>query len=102
MRRWLGRLGLVLLLLLGWFVAANRSYVAVFPGILPAFAAKEYCSCRFVMGQDDGYCERYTRQYLPIGSRTVDEAARRVVVRATGATRAARWLAPREGCRLEP
>ena len=46
-------------------VAVNWTQLAAFPGILPAFTAKEYCSCRFVMGQTDAYCCGYVEQWLP-------------------------------------
>jgi hypothetical protein len=64
--------------------------VRAFPGVLPAFYAKEFCSCRYVMGQTDAYCRGYATQWLPISSFAHDEAAKRVTVRATGVTRSAR------------
>ena len=101
-RRWLKRLGLAVVALVAFLVISEWKNLAAFPGLLPAFTAKEHCSCRFVMEQEEAYCSRYSRQYLPITSREVDEAQRRVTVRATGVTRSARWLSTREGCRLEP
>ena len=101
MRRWAGRIALGLLLLLAAFLAFNWTHLAAFPGILPGFTAKEYCSCRFVMGQPDDYCRGYVKQWLPISELTVDEAARLVTARGTGAVRSARWRSPREGCRLD-
>jgi hypothetical protein len=96
-----GRIGLgaLGLLLVGIVLAWPR--LAAFPGILPGFSAKEYCSCRFVMGQSDAYCRGYVRQWLPISELTVDEAARTVAARGTGVLRSARWLSPRQGCRLD-
>lgn len=102
MLRWALRIGLVATALLAWLVAGNWAHLRAFPGVLPGFTAKEHCSCRFVMGQGEPYCERYSRQWLPISERSVDEAARRVTVRATGVTRSARWIGEREGCLLEP
>ena len=101
MRRWAGRIALGLLLLLAVVLALNWTHVAAFPGILPAFTAKEYCSCRFVMGQTDTYCRGYVEQWLPISEIRVDETARAVTARGTGVTRSARWLSQREGCRLD-
>ena len=101
MKRWAGRIALGLLVLLAAFLAFNWTHLAAFPGILPAFTAKEYCSCRFVMGQSDKYCRGYVKQWLPISELTVDEAARLVTARGTGAVRSARWRSPREGCRLD-
>jgi hypothetical protein len=100
-RCWAGRIAIGLLLLLAAFIAFNWTRVAAFPGILPAFTAKEYCSCRFVMGQSDEYCRGYVKQWLPISAITVDEAAKAVTARGTGLSRTARWLSPREGCRLD-
>lgn len=102
MRRWIRRIGLLAALVLAALVVGNWTHLRDFPGILPAFTAKEHCSCRFVMGQDERYCERYSRQWLPISERMVDDVERRVTVRATGTTRSARWLGEREGCLLEP
>lgn len=102
MRRWAKRIGLLVAALLAAAIAGNWTHLRAFPGVLPAFTAKEHCSCRFVMGQDEPYCERYTRQWLPISERAVDDATRRVTVRATGTTRSARWIGEREGCLLDP
>ena len=101
MKRWAGRIALGLLLLLAAFLAFNWPHLGAFPGVLPAFTAKEYCSCRFVMGQSDKYCRGYVEQWLPISDLAVDEAARAVMARGTSVTRSARWLSPREGCRLD-
>ena len=101
MRRALAWTGLGLLGLAVLVAAWNWTHLRAFPGVLPAFYAKEFCSCRFVMGQSPDYCHAYARQYVPISAFTLDETARRVTVRATGVTRSARWTGPREGCRLE-
>ena len=100
-RRWLGRLGLALLAGLAVLAALNWRDLRAFPGVLPGFSAKEYCSCRFVMGQGDGYCRGYVKQWLPLSGLAVDEPARLVTARGLGVTRTARWLSPREGCRLD-
>lgn len=101
MRRWAARIGLAALGLLLVAVVLSWPRLAAFPGILPGFTAKEYCSCRFVMGQTDAYCRGYVQQWLPISEITVDEAARTVTARGTGVLRSARWLSPRQGCRLD-
>lgn len=99
--RWFGHAGLAILAVLGVLAAANWTHVRAFPGVFPAFYAKEFCSCRHVMGQTDAYCHAYATQWLPISFLAHDEAGKRVTVRATGVTRSARWLGTREGCRLE-
>jgi hypothetical protein len=91
----------LILLGIGGFVAANWIYVRSFPAILPGFYAKEFCSCRFVMGQPDAYCRIYARQWLPISGVSVDEGARRITVTGLGVTRSARWEGEHYGCRLD-
>lgn len=95
-------LGVAVVAALAALVAWNWTHLRAFPGILPAFYAKEWCSCRHVMGQGDAYCHAYATQWLPISDFAHDPAARRVTVRALGTTRSASWRAPREGCRLDP
>jgi hypothetical protein len=101
MMRWFAGIVLLGLVLLAVFVATNWDHLFAFPGILPGFTAKEYCSCRFVIGQTDGYCRGYVKQFLPVSELLVDESGYRVTARALLTTRSARWLARREGCRLE-
>lgn len=88
---------LVALALVGW---QNRVYLAAFPGIIGAYTAKEYCSCRYVMGNSADYCRAYTQQYVPISGFLDDEAHKRVTARGLGTTQTAAWLGVREGCRL--
>ena len=80
----------------------NRIHLAAFPAIIGAYTAKEYCSCRYVMGNSADYCRAYTQQYVPISGFFDDEARRRVTARGLGSTQTAAWLGPREGCRLMP
>ncbi|MNJ47276.1 hypothetical protein D3C77_424310 [compost metagenome] len=94
------RLLLVLLLLLGAWSWHERDALADFPGILSAYSAKEYCSCRFVMGFDVPYCQAYVRQYLPLSR--LEEQNRLVTAAGLGVERRARWQGAREGCGLLP
>lgn len=96
------RVLLVLLLVLlawGW---SERQALSDFPSILPAYSAKEYCSCRFVMGFDEAYCRAYVKQYLPLGRLEEDSRARSVLAEGLGRRSQATWQGPREGCRLLP
>lgn len=96
------RLALLLVLaLLGW-AWHERQALGDFPGILSAYSAKEYCSCRYVMGFDAAYCRSYVQQYLPLGLLHEDAAQRRVSAAGLGVRNQAAWLGPREGCRLLP
>jgi hypothetical protein len=81
--------------------AQNWQHVRAFPGILPAFYAKEFCSCRFVVGQSVPFCHDYATQWLPITRFYLSEPKRCVTVTALGQTRSAGFLNRREGCRLD-
>ncbi|MET0846264.1 MAG: amidase [Pseudomonas sp.] len=101
-RRPFSTLLLVLLVaLLGW-VWQERAALWAFPDIISAYTAKEYCSCRYVMGNQAEYCHRYVKQWLPISSFTEDAASRRVTVSGMGRSNSAQWIGERQGCRLQP
>lgn len=96
------QVALLLALAVAAWVWYERQALADFPGILSAYSAKEYCSCRFVMGFDEAYCRSYVQQYLPLGSLEEDGARRHVLAEGLGRSSQAAWLGPREGCRLLP
>lgn len=96
------RLLVVLVLLGGAWAWHERQALADFPGILSAYSAKEYCSCRFVMGFDRPYCQGYVRQYLPLSRLEEDTPARQVSAVGLGVERRATWRGVREGCGLLP
>ena len=48
-RRLFSSLLLLMLLLLAALAWQNRSHLQAFPGIIGAYSAKEYCSCRYVV-----------------------------------------------------
>lgn len=73
-----------------------------FPGMPSAYEAKEYCSCRFVSGMDEDFCEEFVHQtVVPSQGRTVDEEAKSVTARALWTHHTARWVDARQGCVLE-
>lgn len=79
----------------------HRVALRAFPGIISAYTAKEYCSCRYVMNLSETYCRGYVRQYLP--SAVTDDALKKVVTASgLGRSSTATWLGPRQGCRLKP
>ena len=88
-------------LLLAWWAGNNRADLAAFPDILPAYTAKEYCSCRYVMANSAEYCAGYVKQWLPISHLLDEQNQKLITVRALGRTQQARWLSPREGCQLQ-
>ena len=92
----------VVLLGAGVWYAQNREHVSAFQGVLSAYTAKKYCSCRYVMGFSALYCQGYAQQYIPISALEEDEGAKRVTVRGLGQSSTATWQGPREGCRLLP
>lgn len=96
------RLVLVLVLLAGAWAWSERQALGDFPAILGAYSAKEYCSCRYVMGFDVAYCRAYVAQYLPLSVLHDDPEARRVSARGLGRSSTAAWLGPQAGCGLLP
>lgn len=94
----------VLLVLLGlvYWAWHERQALADFPGILSAYSAKEYCSCRFVMGFEPVYCQGYVKQWLPLSLLEENSQQRQVTAEGLGRRNQAAWQGPREGCRLLP
>ncbi|KPM63833.1 amidase [Pseudomonas monteilii] len=80
----------------------ERQALADFPGILSAYSAKEYCSCRFVMGFEQAYCQGYVKQWLPLSLLEENTPQRHITAEGLGRRNQAVWLGPREGCRLLP
>lgn len=80
----------------------ERQALADFPGILSAYSAKEYCSCRFVMGFEQAYCQGYVKQWLPLSLLEENTPQRHITAEGLGRRNQAAWLGPREGCRLLP
>ncbi|AIR87977.1 hypothetical protein [Pseudomonas cremoricolorata] len=102
MKRWLLFATLLLIAGAALWVWNTRQALADFPDILPAYSAKEYCSCRFVMGFDTAYCRGYVEQYLPLDSLEEDTARQLVSARGLGRRQQAAVQGPGEGCRLLP
>ena len=63
-RRPFSSLLLLLALLLAALAWQNRTHLQAFPGIVGAYSAKEYCSCRYVVNNPADYCETYVAQYV--------------------------------------
>ncbi|WP_044873638.1 hypothetical protein [Pseudomonas sp. LFM046] len=92
-------LALVLLAATAW---TNRAHLAAFPSIISAYTAKEYCSCRYVMGNAADYCQGYVKQYVPTSGFLDDAEHKRVTASGLGRTSTAVWVSPHQGCRLMP
>lgn len=92
---------ILLLVLLGW-AWQERVALWAFPDIISAYTAKEYCSCRYVMNNDAGYCRSYVKQWLPTSGFIDDPAGKRITVSGMGRSNSAQWIGERQGCRLNP
>jgi hypothetical protein len=67
--------------------------------LLTGFAAKETCSCVFVVGQDEAYCKDFGSPSFPT-TITIDKSAKTVTSSAGISTRTARF-ADGAGCTLD-
>ena len=47
--------------------------------LVTAFAAKEMCSCSFVMNRDEDFCLLYVKQSVPVAKLTVDRVNKKVI-----------------------
>ena len=81
---------------------ARRTYDNNDLQLVTGYAAKELCSCLFVMRQSEAFCERWTRASPNIRSFHVDRARRTVEAQSVLAWGArARWVSQRAGCVIE-
>ncbi|MBJ9976835.1 amidase [Pseudomonas sp. S75] len=94
-------MAVLLIALLAWIWHARQA-LHDFPSILSAYSAKEYCSCRFVMGFERAYCRDYVKQYLPLARLDEQPDVRQVLAEGLGRSSRAAWQGSREGCRLLP
>jgi hypothetical protein len=93
---------LLLMLVAGGALAWHyRVASGAFPGIISAYTAKEYCSCRYVMLNSADYCRGYVKQYVP-SSLFDDTVNKRVTAEGLGRRNVASWQGERRGCRLQP
>ena len=76
-------------------------YEAGLVELASAQAAKEVCSCVFVMGRDEDFCRSWARVSPDIAKFRVDYEAKSVRGRALLRRSTARYLGPHRGCVLE-
>ncbi|MGV6395052.1 amidase [Pseudomonas caspiana] len=100
-RRPFSSLLLLILAALALLIWQYRVALGAFPGIISAYTAKEYCSCRYVMLNSADYCRGYVKQYVP-SSLLDDPANKRVSADGLGRSSTAAWQGERQGCRLLP
>ena len=99
-RRPFSSLAIVVLLLMAAVIWVWRVQLLAFPGIISAYTAKEFCSCRYVMNNPAAYCTGYVKQWVP-GTLDEDLARKRITASGMGRVSSAQWLDQRQGCRLE-
>src|SRR5689334_20631339 len=91
MRRYLLLVSVLGLLLLPSDRAAAGPQTATVVQLLMGFSAKETCSCAFVVGQTDAYCQAFGQQPGYTVTLTIDHQARTVTADVgIGMTRTAR------------
>jgi len=100
-RKAFSRLLLLMVIVIAALSWQNRVALQAFPGIISAYTAKEYCSCRYVMDNPAGYCTGYVKQWVP-GTLSDDSAQKRVTASGMGRTSGAVWKSQRQGCQLVP
>lgn len=100
-RRPFSSFGILILLFLLAVIWVWRVQLQAFPTIISAYTAKEYCSCRYVMNNPVGYCQRYVKQWLP-STLTENLNDKRITATGMGRESTAQWQGPRQGCRLLP
>ena len=88
-----------LLLLTGAKGAAK--YDAGLLKLASGVAAKEVCSCLFIMEMDEAWCQEWTRVSPDISKFKVDYDEKTVKSRALLARSSARYIGAREGCVIE-
>jgi hypothetical protein len=104
-RRWMGARGLLLSATLATSCAgedAGRVYENNDLQLLTAYAAKEACSCIFVMGQTEEFCRRWTRAAPDLKTLRINRTFSTVETQAVLFFSArARYTGKRHGCVLE-
>lgn len=92
---------MLLLLIIVALIWQNRVALNAFPNIISAYTAKEYCSCRYVMGNPADYCRGYVKQY--VSASLIDDAEHKSVsAEGMGESATAVWRGQQQGCVLEP
>lgn len=109
MKEWIkasaGRLlatGFLLAIMAGgsWLIRERRNLKSL--SMVPAaFYAKEMCSCVFVMGRENFFCDAYVRTFVPVNDISVDRVRGTVEASALWRTARAKYLSKRFGCVLE-
>lgn len=79
-----------------------RSYDNGLLELASSFAAKETCSCRFVMKRDEAFCREWVRVSPNVARPRIDEVNKTVTARSLGMAKAtARFIDEQVGCTLD-
>lgn len=99
----MSRLAPLLLLLAGCGASKDvRTYDNSLFQLGAGVAAKQMCTCVFVSGQDEDFCDEWTRVSPNIASHHIDFEAKTVRSRALGMGKTvARYVDEQTGCVLE-
>ena len=72
-----------------------------FPKIIPSTFAKDYCSCRFVVGQSKDYCMMYAKQIVSPTSWSEDANKKEIVAKFLTKKTRVKFLNQKFGCQIQ-
>ncbi|MCC5816282.1 MAG: hypothetical protein JJT78_16145 [Leptospira sp.] len=84
-----------------FWTISNWKNLTAFPSIISSFYSKEFCSCYFVVREDEDFCHHYARQWVPISDFQLDKESKKVTVSGLGRTNTAIFQNDKKGCVLE-
>ena len=99
--KWLGSIILVIVFILGLWTYMNWGHVKHFPSIISSFYAKTMCSCLYVEGHNEKYCQNYAHQYIPIQKITILANKKIVEIKGLWRINQAKYMGKRFGCMLQ-
>jgi Ni/Fe-hydrogenase subunit HybB-like protein len=82
-----------------FWVVSNWKNLTTFPSIISSFYSKEFCSCYYVVREDEDFCHNYARQWVPISDFKLDRETKTVTVSGLGRTNSSRFVSPEFGCK---
>ena len=72
-----------------------------FPKVVSSYYAKEVCTCLFVIGQSDKYCQYFGKTIVPTWSTKIDKTEKIVKASSLFYSTTAKYLSPHEGCQIQ-
>lgn len=91
---------LFMLIILAMWAISSRKHWLAFPDVVSSYSAKEYCSCRYVVGRSAEQCKELVRQYISIDAPIEEDATKTITISGMGQTNQARYINERLGCVL--